>query len=85
MAQAKLINCQETKKGIELTFKDLGGNEFSGVYNLGNLSFEQIKKLKGTQISFIETEKGIDVKRAWDGKKPVFSEETYAGDDRADR
>ena len=85
MAQAKLINCQETKNGIKLTFKDLGGNEFSGIYNLENLNFEKMKKLVGTQISFIETEKGIDVKRAWKGNKPVFSEEKYAGDDRADR
>ena len=85
MAQAKLINCTETKEGIKLIFRDLGGHDFSGIYNLGNLNIDQLKKLIGTQISFSETEKGINVHRAWDGNKPVFSEETYAGDDRADR
>ena len=84
MAQAKLVGCKKVANGIEVTFVDLNGNEFSDIYN-GKLTIEDIKKLKGTHISFSDKENGIEFNRAWDGKKPVFSKEPYAGDDRADR
>ena len=85
MAQAILINCEQRKNGIELTFKDLGGNEFSGIYNLGNLELNELKKLIGNQISFSDREDGFHVHKAWDGEKPTYCDDPFHGFDRADR
>ena len=82
MAQAKLINCMQTKEGIQIIFKDLGGNEFSGIYNRGNLKLDDLQKLIGSQISFTDTEKGIQVHKAWDGKKPIYCDDPKHGFDR---
>ena len=84
MPQARLIEGRIVQRGIELEFMDLNGNRFFYIYN-GKLTVEQLEKLKGTQIAYSIEKNGIDIHRAWDGAKPVYSKETYAGDDRADR
>ena len=82
MAQATLIDCKETKGGIELIFKDLGGNEFSGIYNLGNLNINEMRRLIGNQISFTDREDGLRIHKAWDGEKPIYCDDPKHGIDR---
>ena len=83
MPQARFIEGRIIENGIELEFEDLNGNRFFEMYN-GKLTIDQLEKLKGTQISYSGKEEGIELQRAWEGKKPVFSKEPYEGDDRAD-
>lgn len=83
MAQATLINCKETENGIEVTLRDLGGNEFSEIYNRGNLSLDQIQRLIGSQISFSDREKdGFHVHKAWNGEQPTYCDDIKHGMDR---
>jgi len=84
MAQAILKSVTETEDGILLTFDGLEGKKHSGKYT-GKLNAEQLTALVGTQIAFTGKENNVDtITRAWDKTKPVYSEKTYAGDDRAD-
>ncbi len=82
MAQAKLIRCEQKENGIELTFQDDGGNEFSGMYSLGNLSLEQMQKLIGNRVSFSDREDGLHVHKAWNGEKPTYCDDPFHGFDR---
>ena len=82
IGQYKIINCEKVENGTKLTLADLEGKEISGVYNLGNLSFEQIKKLVGHQISCTREDGELSVHKAWDGDIPVFcDDDEHATDD----
>ena len=92
MAQAILTKVDNKDGEIILTFVDSDKNVHTGKYT-GNLKEEQLRGLTGTQIAFTggftEKEEQQDsigeITRAWetDENKPVYSSETYAGDDRA--
>ena len=82
MGQAKLIKCKQKDDGIELFFKDENGNEFSRIYNNGNLNLDQLTKMVGQKIGFSETEKGINVNKAWDGETPTYCDDSRHGFDR---
>ena len=86
MAQVILTKVTENEDGIVLTFIDNESKEeHSGKYTNGALTADQLKELIGTQIAFTGKEKDIGIiTRAWDGNKPVYANERYAGDDRAD-
>lgn len=82
IGQFKIISCEKVENGIKLTLEDLEGNEMSGVYNLGNLNFEQLSKLVGQQISCWREDGSIHVHKAWNGKTPTFcDDEKHSGDD----
>ena len=82
IGQYKIVKCERGKNGAKLTLKDLEGNEISGVYNLGNLSFEQMQKLVGQQISCTREDGEINVHKAWDGDTPTFCDnDEHAADD----
>ncbi len=82
MAQAKLIKCEQKENGIELFFTDLSGNEFSQMYTNSKLTFEQLNKMIGQQISFTDKEDGINIHKAWDRKTPTFCDDERHGFDR---
>ena len=88
MAQAILTKVAETEDGIVLTFRDENKEEHSGKYTNGVLTVEQLTELVGTQIAFTGKENNVGtITRAWEvnSNKPVYSNERYAGDDRANR
>ena len=82
IGQYKIKDCTKVENGIKLILEDLEGNEISGTYNLGNLSFEQMQKMVGQQISCSNKDNNIHVHKAWDGNTPTFCDsDEHANDD----
>ena len=89
MAQAILTKVTKNENGeIILTFIDHNKEEHTGKYTNAVLTVEQLQELVGTQIAFTGKENDVDtITKAWelDENRPVYSNETYAGDDRSER
>jgi len=81
IGQYIIKSCEKAENGTKLTLVDLEGNEISGTYNLGNLSFEQMQKLVGQQISCTQENDSLNVHTAWKGKKPTFCDKEDAAKD----
>ena len=82
VGQYKLVSCEKTKNGTKITLRDYDNNEISGIYNLGNLNFEQIQKLIGHKISCTREDGEFSLHKAWDGQTPTFCDDISHGFDR---
>ena len=82
IGQYKIKKCEKVENGTKLTLTDLEGNEMSGIYNSGNLSFEQMQQLVGLQISCTREDENIHVHKAWKGETPTFCDNEKHGFDR---
>ena len=80
--QYKILNCEKTENGIKLTLQDFEGNEIKGTYNLGNLSYDNMQKLIGQQISCSRENGNLHVHKAWNGNTPTFCDnDEHSADD----
>jgi len=82
MPQAELIEVKEKEKGIKLTFINEFNEKKTGIYNLGKLSSQDLKKMIGCRISFRD-EEGIEIAKAWTKEgRPAYCDDFFHALDR---
>ncbi len=82
IGQYFIKSCEKVENGTKLTLVDYEGKEITGVYNLGNLTYEQIEKMIGQKISCSNKDENLHVHKAWNGKTPTFCDDPKHGFDR---
>ena len=77
-----MLEVENTENGIKLTFLTNENKKITGIYNLGKLSLEDLKRLVGNDIAFSD-EREMHITKAWTKTgRPIYCDDPFHVFDR---